>query len=259
MAVLADQLASQGRVVLIYDKRGVDGSQGDWTRAGFGVLADDAIAGMTFLSHRTEVDPARIGLAGSSQAGWVAAQAIRQGARPADVFLLGAAGTALTVAEQNLYNTEVRMRCTRLADSDIDLALAQQRAFFVFLAHPDRADELDRLTAEGRKRTGLADWLFPDSKTIDRSGGEWYTTLDPAFDPLPVWQSYKGRALFVFSENDDATPTDLAISRLRTVRAEYRILRGAQHLGLRTNDKCRAEFSDVSAFAPELWAAVRNF
>ena len=259
MAVLADQLASQGRVVLIYDKRGVDGSQGDWTRAGFGVLADDAIAGMTFLSQRTEVDPARIGLAGSSQAGWVAAQAIRQGARPADVFLLGAAGTALTVAEQNLYNTEVRMRCARLANNDIDLALAQQRAFFAFLAHSDRADELDRLTAEGRKRTGLADWLFPDSKTTDRSGGEWYTTLDPAFDPLPVWQSYKGRALFVFSENDDATPTDLAISRLRKVRAEHRILPGAQHLGLRTNDKCRAELSDVSAFSPELWVAMRKF
>lgn len=259
MAVLADQLATQGRVVLTYDKRGVDGSQGDWTRAGFELLADDVIAGMTFLSNRAEVDPARVGLGGSSQAGWVAAQVIRQGKKPADVFLLGAAGTSLTVAEQNLYNTEVRMRCARIPDSDIDLALAQQRAFFAFLAHPDRADELDRLTVEGRKRTGLTDWLFPDSKTTDRSGGEWYTTLDPAFDPLPVWQSYKGRALFVFSENDDATPTDMAISRLQTVRAEHRVLPGAQHLGLRTNDKCAAEFSDVSAFAPELWAAIRSF
>ena len=259
MAVLADQLASQGRVVLIYDKRGVGGSQGDWTRAGFGVLADDAIAGMTFLANRPEVDPARVGLAGSSQAGWVAAQAIRQGAKPADVFLLGAAGTAMTVAEQNLYNTEVRMRCARIADMDVDLALAQQRAFFAFLANPDRADELDRLTAEGRKRTGLADWLFPDSKTTDRNGGEWYTTLDPAFDPMPVWQSYKGRALFVYPENDDATPTDLAVSRLLTVPVEHQILPGAQHLGLRTDDKCRAEFSDVSAFAPELWAAIRSF
>lgn len=259
MAVLADQLASQGRVVLTYDKRGVDASQGDWTRAGFELLADDAIAGMAFVTKRTEVDPGRVGLAGTSQAGWVAAQAIRQGAKPADVFLLGAAGTSLTVAEQNLYNTEVRMRCTRVSDSDIDLALAQQRAFFAFLAHPDRAGELDRLTAEGRKRTGLADWLFPDSKSTDRNGGEWYTTLDPAFDPLPLWQTYKGRALFVFSENDDATPTGIAISRLRTVRAEHRILPGAQHLGLRTKDKCKAEFSDVSAFAPELWAAIRNF
>lgn len=158
VAVLADQLASQGRVVLTYDKRGVEGSQGDWTRAGFGVLADDAIAGITLLANRTDIDPARVGLAGSSQAGWVAAQAIRQDAKPADVFLLGAAGTALTVAEQNLYNTEVRMRCARLPDGDVDLALAQQRAFFASFGHPDRADELDRLTAEGRKHTGLADW-----------------------------------------------------------------------------------------------------
>jgi alpha/beta superfamily hydrolase len=259
MSVIADQLASQGRVVLTYDKRGVDGSQGDWTRAGFGLLADDAMAGMALLAKRSEVDPARVGFAGSSQAGWVAAQAIRQGATPAEVFLLGAAGTALTVAEQNLYNTEVRMRCAHVPKNDIDLALAQQRAFFAFLAQPARADELDRLTAEGRNRTGLADWLFPDSKSTDRSGGEWYTTLDPAFDPLPVWQSYKGRALFVFSENDDATPTAVAISRLRNAPAEHRVLSNAQHLGLRTNDKCRAEFSDVSAFTPELWATMRNF
>ncbi len=259
MALLADQLASQGRIVLTYDKRGVDGSQGDWTRAGFGTLAEDAVAGMDFLAKRADIDPARIGLAGSSQAGWVAAQAIRQGAKPADVFLLGAAGTALTVAEQNLYNTETRMRCAGLPDADIKLALAQQRAFFAFLANPDGAEELDRLTAEGRKRTSLADWLFPDSKTTDRNGGEWYTTLDPAFDPLPVWKSYKGRALFVFSENDDSTPTGVAVSRLKDARAERAILPGAQHLGLRANDKCRADLADVSAFAPELWAAIRKF
>jgi hypothetical protein len=52
------------------------------------VLSLVAIAGITFLSNRKKVDPARAGLVGSSQAGWVAAQAIRHAARPADVFLL---------------------------------------------------------------------------------------------------------------------------------------------------------------------------
>jgi hypothetical protein len=115
----------------------------------------------------------------------------------------------------------------RIAVTEIELVLAQQRAFLAFLVQLDRTDELNRLTAEGRKRTGLGDWLFPDSKTTDRNGGEWYTTLDPAFDPLPIWQSYNGRALFVFSESDDAAPTEIAISRLLTVQAEHRILPGA--------------------------------
>lgn len=102
IAVLADELAASGRVVLAFDKRGSGQSGGDGNRASFPTLAADARAGMDFLASRPEVDRARIGLAGSSQAGWVAAKAIPDGASPADVFLLGAAGTALTVAEQNL-------------------------------------------------------------------------------------------------------------------------------------------------------------
>ena len=111
IAVLADELAASGRVVLAFDKRGSGASDGDGDRAGFGVLASDARAAMEYLAKRPEVNPSRIGLAGSGQAGWVAAKAIADGASPADVMLLGAAGAALTVAEQNLYNTEVRMRC----------------------------------------------------------------------------------------------------------------------------------------------------
>ena len=132
IAVLADQLASSGRVVLTYDKRGSGGSSGDGTRAGFDQLAADAEAGMMMLSKLKNVDPKRVGLAGSSQAGWVAARAVARGANPADVLLLGAAGAAMSVVEQNLYNTEVRMHCAAISDADVKLALDQQRAFFHF-------------------------------------------------------------------------------------------------------------------------------
>jgi alpha/beta superfamily hydrolase len=259
MAVLADQLASQGRVVLIYDKRGVGESTGDWSRARFELLAQDAIGAMRLLAARPEVDPAGIGLAGSSQAGWVAAAAIKLGAKPADVFLLGAAGTALSVAEQNLYNTEVRMRCAKLPEGDIALALEQQRAFFAFLVDPSQAGLLDRLTTQGRARPGLVDWLFPNSRETDRSAGEWYVTLDPAFDPLPIWRDYAGRALLVFAQHDDSTPTMIAAARLKESSAQLRILPGAQHLGLLASDPCRSELGEVSAFSPELFTALAEF
>jgi dipeptidyl aminopeptidase/acylaminoacyl peptidase len=107
IAVLADELAASGCVVLAFDKRESGQSGGDGDRASFSMLAADGRAGMKFLASRPEVDRTLIGFAGSSQAGWVAAKAIADGASPADVFLLSAAGAALTVAEQNLYNTEV--------------------------------------------------------------------------------------------------------------------------------------------------------
>lgn len=259
MAVLADAMAAKGRAVLVYDKRGVGGSGGDWSRAGFATLAEDAIAGMTYLATRRDIDRSRIGLGGSSQAGWVAAAALAAGAKPADVLLIGAAGTALTVAEQNLYNSEVRMRCARLSERDIAIALDQQRAFFAFLKDSARAPELDRLTVAGRLRPALTDWLFPDSAATDRSGGQWFTTLDPRFDPLPLWRRYRGRMTFLFAEHDDSTPSQLAISRLRGVQATTRLLSGAQHLGLAAVDRCTAGLEQVSGFSPALFTHLNRF
>jgi alpha/beta superfamily hydrolase len=259
IAVLADVLAASGRVVMTFDKRGVGGSGGDWSRAGFDVLAMDAMAAMAYLADRTEVDPLRIGLAGSSQAGWVAAAAIVAGAKPADVLLLGAAGSALTVAEQNLYNTEVRMRCAGLSVADIQLTLAQQRAFFQFLVDPGKASQLDDLTRQARGRTALADWLFPDSQQAKQANGQWYVTLSPTFDPLPIWRNYSGRSLFLFSEHDDATPSQLAMTRLLGSPVTTRWLPGAQHLGLLSGGLCRGELSDVDRFSAPLFSAIEHF
>lgn len=259
IAVLADELAASGRVVLAFDKRGSGGSDGDGDRADFGVLASDARAAMEYLAKRPEVNPERIGLAGSSQAGWVTAKAIADGASPADVLLLGAAGTALTVAEQNLYNTEVRMRCLGIGEVDIRLALNQQKAFFDFLRNPAMAGKLDALTVESRSRPVLSDWLFPDSRTTDRSAGTWYVVLDPFFDPLAVWKRYQGKAVFLFSEFDDSTPSGLAQTRLSRLRTMTTTLSDAQHLGLETRDVCKGELSDLSQFSPGLMPALADF
>ena len=152
---------------------------------------------------RSDIDPRRIGLVGSSQAGWVAATAIRDGARPSDVFLLGAAGTASSVIEQNLYNTRVRMGCAGIAQGDIALALDQQSLFFAARRDRARAPALDALTTRGNAIPALREWLFPDSKGLDEAG--WYTVLDPNFDPLPVWKAYRGKRTFLFGAEDDST------------------------------------------------------
>ncbi|MEJ7777256.1 MAG: alpha/beta hydrolase [Sphingomicrobium sp.] len=259
IAVIADELATNGRVVLTYDKRGSGESAGDGDRADFDILASDVTAAMAAVSRRPDVDPNAVGLAGSSQAGWVAARAIQNGARPADVLLLGAAGAALTVAEQNLYNTEVRMRCARLAEGDIALALDQQRAFFGFLADPGAARTLDELSAKARARPALSEWLFPDSRSVDRAAGAWYVVLDPRLDPLPTWRGYRGRTSFLFGQYDDATPTTVAINRLSKTAIRSKVLIGAQHLGLMASQPCKAELTDVDSFSPELMREIARF
>ena len=69
---LARKFAEQGFVGLVYDKRSVGGSSGDWQSASFEDLADDAAAGVRFLAAQPEVDPTHIGVYGHSQGGTIA-------------------------------------------------------------------------------------------------------------------------------------------------------------------------------------------
>ena len=258
IAVMADVLANEGRAVLTYDKRGSGNSGGDGARAGFDVLASDAIAAMSFLRARDDVDAGKVGLAGSSQAGWVVAKAIELGSEPADVFLLGAAGAAFTVREQNLYNTDVRMTCAGISEPDRQMALAQQNAFFDALADPAKVAELDRLTVEASGNSAIRDWLFPGSEGLSAEDA-WFTVLDPSFDPLPVWQSYRGKASMVFSEFDDSTDTSTAMRRLIHSRSEVSILPRTQHIGLEASSFCDGEIAKRLSFSNPLMELIADF
>lgn len=259
MAVMANEIATNGRAVLAYDKRGSGQSGGDGDRAGFDMLAADAAAGIEFLKGRGDIDQTRIGFAGSSQAGWVIARAIERGAAPTDVLLLGAAGAAIAVRDQNLYNTDVQMRCEGLSDADRRLALSQQSAFFDYLANPQRSKKLNALSKKASTRQKLADWLFPNSAQVNRTDGSWYNVLAVDYDPLPVWATYKGRMHFLFGTFDDATPTAKAVSRLRGTKAEVHVLSSAQHLGLAANSICKAGLADGEQFHPGIFTELARF
>lgn len=258
--LMARRLARSGLVVLTYDKRGVGGSAGDWAAAGFPELAVDANAAMTFLRAHPGVDPARVGIGGSSQAGWVAARSVVDGGAPAFVMLIGAAGSALNVEEQNLYNTGVLMRCSGIAEPQVRVALAQQAAFFAARRDPARLPELQAATANAANHANaaLADWLFPNDITPSPQP-QWYHVLDTRFDPLPVWRSYRGPLLMLFGEHDDSTPTSDALSRVSTIRranVTVATIAGAQHIGLATDDACRSELGGLGGFAPGFWEVV---
>jgi uncharacterized protein len=95
-----------GVAVLVYDKRGVAQSGGVYpgespTAGAIGTLARDAAAAARFLAAQPELDRFRIGLAGHSQAGWIAPlAAVRE---PAIRFLALFSGPAVTADENDLY------------------------------------------------------------------------------------------------------------------------------------------------------------
>jgi pimeloyl-ACP methyl ester carboxylesterase len=105
---LADGFLRRGFATLCYDKRGVGESTGTFVFVGardsipvFDDLAGDLAAGAAFLRTHAEIDPARIGLAGVSQAGWIVPIAAAK-AQPAFMILL--VGPTVSVGVEGFYS-----------------------------------------------------------------------------------------------------------------------------------------------------------
>ncbi|SDK24339.1 hypothetical protein SAMN05421874_106108 [Nonomuraea maritima] len=83
--------ARQGITVLVYDKRSVGYSL---FRRSYGDLADDALGGVGALRRQPDVDPAKVGIWGFSEGGWVAPVAAAKSPDVAFLILVGANGLA---------------------------------------------------------------------------------------------------------------------------------------------------------------------
>ncbi len=165
---LAHRLVDAGFAVLRYDKRGVGDSGGVYEIAGnvanservFPVLADDMLAGVAFLKTRREVDPARIGLFGVSQAGWIIPLAA---SRSPDVkFMILVVGPTVSVGVENYYSSLVELSPT----ASLDDAYARSRVY----AGPhgfDPRGTLESLSTPGLWLLGGVDRSIPTPLTVE--------------------------------------------------------------------------------------------
>lgn len=85
----AETFARAGIVALAFDKR-TDGYS--LMERDFDLLADDALAGLAALRERPDVDPAKVGLWGLSEGGWVAPLAAAKSPDVAFLITIGASG-----------------------------------------------------------------------------------------------------------------------------------------------------------------------
>jgi pimeloyl-ACP methyl ester carboxylesterase len=167
-APLATGFVQAGFAVLRYDKRGVGGSGGVYEVAGnvanservFPILAGDMVAGVEFLKTRPEIDPARIGLFGVSQAGWIVPLAA---SRSADVrFMILVVGPTVSVGVENYYSSLVEVSPT----FPIDEAYARSRVY----TGPhgfDPLPTLQSLSTPGLWLLGGADRSIPTPLTVE--------------------------------------------------------------------------------------------
>ena len=113
----AEAFARQGIATLIYDKRTDGYSQFERS---YSTLADDALAAVSVLRKRSDVDPARVGVWGLSEGGWVAPLAASRSSDVAFVVTLGANG--VEPSRQQAWAVENQLRRLRMDGSIVRMA-----------------------------------------------------------------------------------------------------------------------------------------
>lgn len=195
---LATRLARAGYASLIYDKRGVGESTGDWRTAGFEDLAADTRAAVSFLARRSDIDPARIGIHGHSQGGTIAPMIAADDSLVA--FVVASAPSGVPMADAEIFSVMNSIEDDGLPAEDAELARAYVGELVAVAYHGAARARLDSLTAAARGRS----WFFepppPDSHywTFSRRIVE--------YDPAAAWRRVDVPVLLLFGERDRRVP-----------------------------------------------------
>ncbi|MCC5870481.1 MAG: alpha/beta fold hydrolase [Gammaproteobacteria bacterium] len=100
----------RGHAVYLHDKPGVGRSEGDWRGEDFNDRADNVIAALRAVAAYPAIDPARIGVLGHSQGGWIGVIAASRW--PDEVaYVVSLAGPAIGVRQQIIEDTTNRWQC----------------------------------------------------------------------------------------------------------------------------------------------------
>lgn len=228
---LARRFARNGIAALVYDKRGTGASSGDWRRARFADLAGDALAGVSLLQSRSDIDPGRIGLWGGSQGGWIATLAA--GRSPDVSFLIVKAGPATTPARKAVATSQARVRAAGYPEEVLVRVRALMEIQFEILRSGRGWERLAEAVREVRGQPWYPHVAVMRHSRWDSSWMRYGPDID--FDPAPIYGRLRIPILFLLGELDREVPVEDTVAVLERVRQEtgrditVRVFAGADH------------------------------
>lgn len=216
-----------GLAVVSYDKRGCGGSSGDWKRVDLEALADDALAAVAWLAAQPEVDPARVGIWGISQGGWVAPLAASRGDKVA--FVINHSGPGTSLRRQDLTMITNALADEGVTAAEIALVAAAFDVLYDYGQGKATAAQLDAAVAPLREMPEFAELgaysardLVPDSLYARQAIGDpaWFFHLDPDRDALAPYRRLRCPVLVVYGQRDRTIPVAESVTALTAVLRE---------------------------------------
>jgi pimeloyl-ACP methyl ester carboxylesterase len=205
---LAEYLAGNGVAALVFDKRGVATSTGDWKNATLEDLAGDALAGIELLRARPGIAADRVGIYGHSQGGLIAPIAAARS--PHVGFIVAGATYGGTVFEQDLYRVSNSLKRSDLSEPYQVKAMSFYRRF---IQAARTGAGIDGLLAAGDSVKGEAWYQWLGIPPRDHWLWSFYPPVGN-FDPLPVWERVTVPTLLLYGQNDQLIPVDSSLARI---------------------------------------------
>jgi pimeloyl-ACP methyl ester carboxylesterase len=224
-------LASRGIALLVYDKRGVGESTGNWHDGTYQDLALDAVRGVERLAERADVDAQRIGLIGLSEGGWTAPLAASLS--PKVSFMVIVSGPPMTPLEQEYYEVETELKADGVPNDQIAEVLALLRTRRESYRTQDW-EQLQQAIEAARARPWFERWANPNLPDQSSTSYRWYRRVMD-YDPLPVLKGLKIPVFAAYGEKDVLVPAERSVEIMRRIRDQHDkdftilLLAGASH------------------------------
>jgi pimeloyl-ACP methyl ester carboxylesterase len=204
-ATEAEFLANHQIAVLLYDKRGVGGSTGDWKKASFEDLAADAGAAFHYLQTRKEIAGNKIGFRGASQSGYILPITA---AREKNVaFLILLSPPMVKPDQQILFEVESQLQDKKFSKEDISKALHYTRSGLSYARSGEGWERYVELLQDAQKQRWFEIAGGPDQKD-DWMFSFFHKILD--FDVIPYLEKTKCPVLVFFAGHDMESPVPIA-------------------------------------------------
>jgi pimeloyl-ACP methyl ester carboxylesterase len=275
--VIADYLTRRGVAVLRVDDRGVGGSSGNTFAATIADNAGDALAGVQFLKSQPGIDPARIGLVGHSEGGWVAPLAASRSRDIAFIVLIAGpsvTGEAIRDVQDSLLAIAGGGSLNQVAAS----RKIREAMHAALKSEPNDSLAIGTMVAAvASAYTALSPALraavdsagdTPDSATMaDRLrpvASPWYRYL-LAFDPAPYLRQLRIPVLALYGEKDLQVPPAQSAPLMERLlrenrRARVQVFPGLNHLFQHANTGAITEYGQIDeTFSVETLRVIGDF
>ncbi|HKR13987.1 MAG TPA: alpha/beta hydrolase [Pyrinomonadaceae bacterium] len=224
-----DLFLKHGIAVLLYDKRGVGNSTGDWHTSSYTDLAGDLLAGVRLLKSRRDINSRQIGVRGFSQGGWIASLAAARSRDVAFIVYISASGAG-TIEEQDTETLLAGMSAD--AFSEVEIEAAREFVKLTYEA-PHSREAWQRLqTALPNARNQK--WFSRTIGGLPKDSWVWeQRRLNAGYDPALTFRRVRCPVLIVYGERDNPAKGIARIEQALTEAGNkdytVRVFPGADH------------------------------